>query len=216
MLSRVQNAVKHKKELNQYYNTLEHIKTSELDQYIKDTLIKDFSDKIRTLETSIESTKNINKEEMYNFISKNYLSYKRYEDERIKARENKVFGKEDIINLFVDALEGGSNYWYHIRNIPKDVRRDIPLSEAIGEYILNGGYIEFYDAEGEEYDDDSMDIYSDKDLLGTVDINSLLDAINKIKHDYPDVWENILDEQYDANDADIFLQLCVMGEVEFG
>jgi hypothetical protein len=40
--------------------------------------------------------------------------------------------------------------------------------------------------------------------------------ISITKEDYPKVWENILLEQYDANDADIFLQLCVMGEVQFG
>jgi hypothetical protein len=47
-------------------------------------------------------------------------------------------------------------------------------------------------------------------------MDSILEAITIIKKDYPDVWENILDEQYDANDADIFLQLCVMGEVVYG
>ena len=71
--------------------------------------------------------------------------------------------------------------------------------------------------EDEEYDeDDYTETHSDNGLLGTVDMDSILEAITIIKRDYPDVWENILDEQYDANDADIFLQLCVMGDVVFG
>jgi hypothetical protein len=212
-----QNMVRNEVKLKKIYSSVEQIKNNpDLEQHIKDTIVNQFSNEINVLRTSINASKNRDKKAVYNEIARNYLSHKRYEDDRIKARESKKFGREGIINLFVDALEGGSNYWYSIRNIPKDVRRGIPLSEAIGEYILNGGDIRFYNAEGEDYDNDSMDVYSDKDLLGTVDMDSLLDAINKIKNDYPEVWESILDEQYDANDADIFLQLCVMGEVVYG
>ena len=77
-------------------------------------------------------------------------------------------------------------------------------SEAIGEYVLRGGNIQVNDAEEEE------------DVLGTVDMDSLLDAIQKLKDDYPRVYENIIDEEYDAEDADVFFQLAVMGEVTFG
>ena len=37
-----------------------------------------------------------------------------------------------------------------------------------------------------------------------------------IKKDYPEIWENILLEQADAGDADVFLQLCVMGDIVYG
>jgi hypothetical protein len=43
-----------------------------------------------------------------------------------------------------------------------------------------------------------------------------LEAITIIKKEYPEVWENILLEQADAGDADVFLQLCVMGDVVYG
>jgi hypothetical protein len=184
-------------------------------------LKKDKENRIHQLEKYIKNWENTNREDIFNRVSTQYLNNKKYEEEKLKARESRTFGKEDIINLFVDALEGGSNYWYEIRHLPEDVRYKAkemgqPVSEAIGEYILNGGYIQFYDAEEEYDDDDYQEKYSDKGLLGTVDMNSILDAITIIKKDYPEVWENILDEQYDANDADIFLQLCVMGDVVFG
>jgi hypothetical protein len=188
--------------------------------YVLD-LKKDKENRIHQLEKYIKNWENTNREDIFNRVSTQYLNNKKYEEEKLKARESRTFGKEDIINLFVDALEGGSNYWYKIRHLPEDVRYKAkemgqPVSEAIGEYILNGGYIQFYDAEEEYDDDDYQEKYSDKGLLGTVDMNSILEAITIIKKDYPEVWENILDEQYDANDADIFLQLCVMGDVVFG
>lgn len=43
-------------------------------------------------------------------------------------------------------------------------------------------------------------------------MNSILEAITVIKKEYSQVWERILTEEYDA---DMFLQVCVMGEVVF-
>jgi hypothetical protein len=43
-----------------------------------------------------------------------------------------------------------------------------------------------------------------------------LDAIQKIKAEHPNVYNNIIDEDYDADDADVFFQIAVMGEVTFG
>jgi hypothetical protein len=221
VLSDTESAVEHKKKLKQNLEHLEHIKNLDLEQHLKDMLTKQILDNINVLRTSINSTKNRDRKAVYHEIARNYLSLKRYEDDRIKARESRTFGKEDVINLFVDALEGGSNYWYEIRHLPKEVSYKVKemgqsLSETIGEYILNGGYVQFYDAEEEYDDDDYTETHSDNGLLGTVDMDSILEAITIIKRDYPEVWENILDEQYDANDADIFLQLCVMGDVVFG
>jgi hypothetical protein len=184
-------------------------------------LKKDKENRIHQLEKYIKNWGDVDREEIFNRLKTQYLANKKYEEEKLKARESRTFGKEDIINLFVDALEGGSNYWYHIRHLPNEVRYKAKemgqsVSEAIGEYILKGGYVQFYDAEEEYDEDDYTETHSDNGLLGTVDMDSILEAITIIKRDYPDVWENILDEQYDANDADIFLQLCVMGDVVFG
>jgi hypothetical protein len=221
VLSDTKSAVEHKKNLKQNLERLEQVKNLDLEQHLKDMLTKQILDNINVLRTSIDSSKNRDRKAVYDEIAKRYLSWKRYEDDKLKARESKSFGKEDIINLFVDALEGGSNYWYEIRHLPKEVRYKAnemgqSVSEAIGEYILKGGYVQFYDAEEEYDEDDYTETHSDNGLLGTVDMDSILEAITIIKRDYPDVWENILDEQYDANDADIFLQLCVMGDVVFG
>lgn len=118
----------------------------------------------------------------------------------------KEITKQQIIDVLVTALEGGSNYWYYIKDIPNEVESNDskPLSEAIGEYILNDGEILIYDIEDED------------ELLGEVNMNKLLETITLLKQDYPEVYQNIINEDYDANDADIFFQLAVMGDVTFG
>lgn len=216
LLSDTESAVEAKKQLDHYNKVINDPKFDN-----QEWIQKAFKDQISALQNTINAAKNRDRKAVYHEIARNYLSWKRYEDDIVKARENRTFGKEDIVNLFVDALEGGSNYWYEIRHLPKEVRYKAkemgqPISETIGEYILNGGYVQFYDSEEEYDDDDYGETHSDNGLLGTVDMDSILEAITLIKKDYPEVWENILDEQYDANDADIFLQLCVMGEVVYG
>jgi hypothetical protein len=143
------------------------------------------------------------------FEFKRKKAYEDYEREKIERRKTKKIDKKDIIDLFVTALEGGSNYWYYLPRIPDGVREimaelDMELTEAIGEYVLRGGSIDINDAEDEET------------KLGTVDMTSLLEAIDILKNYYTRAYENIIDEEYDADDADIFFQLAVMGEVTFG
>jgi hypothetical protein len=143
------------------------------------------------------------------FDYKRKKAYEDYEREKIENRKTRKITKEDIIDIFVTALEGGSNYWYYIPTIPNGVRdimneTGMATSEAIGQYVLKGGYVQINDAEDEE------------EILGNIDMDGLLDAIQKVKTEYPDVYNNIIDEEYDADDADIFFQIAVMGEITFG
>jgi|694.fasta_scaffold02269_17 hypothetical protein len=155
--------------------------------------------------------------------------YERYKNEAL----NRNLTKEDIIDLFVTALEGGSNYWYYM-DLPDNIKSyGQYISEAVGEYILQGGKIYFYDdelrsevmynlrkgeykIEGDIIDQKRFDEDIEETYLGYVDMDKILDAISLIKKEYPNIWENILLEQSDAGDADVFLQLSVMGEVVFG
>ena len=129
-----------------------------------------------------------------------------------------------LIDLFITALEGGSNHWYYIKHIPRDVSYAMNHlgssgSDAIANYLMDGGKIYFYDIEEVDIHDDSDALSvedDDKGYLGYVDIDNILEGITILKRDYDDIYERILDEQYDANDADVFLQLCVMGEVVYG
>ena len=173
------------------------------------------------------------REDYINDYIERHKMNRRQEIELIKVRESKKLGKEDIIDIFVTALEGGSNYWYEIPFLPPRVsaiKRESGLatSEAIGEYILQGGSIDFHDLELIEYDRSDLSLaYNDsllppklinpeESFLGRVNMDSILDAVNLVKRDYPEVWNNILDENFDAGDAEVFLQVCIMGEVVYG
>jgi hypothetical protein len=179
---------------------------------VDDTIEKVMGDFIKQKENEIE---HYDRASVDSYLQSMIFDYKRkkayedYEREKIERRKTKKITKEDIIDIFVTALEGGSNYWYYIPTIPngvRDIQNEMGLatSEAIGQYVLKGGYVQINDAEDEE------------EVLGNIDMDGLLDAIQKIKSDYPRVYENIIDEDYDADDADVFFQIAVMGEVTFG
>ena len=220
-----------------------HIKNNpDIDEKMFDYLIKDYESKVKQYER--------NKKNLENFDFENYVKsgieqdihggaysmsynirYEKYKEEAL----NRKLTKEDIIDILVTALEGGSNYWY-LMDLPENIKSyGQSISEAVGEYILQGGSIDFFDRE-EYYDvrdafkngdyniGDSEDMKDEKSYkedieetkLGYIDMDKILDAITKIKSEYPEIWENILLENADAGDADVFLQLCVMGEVVYG
>jgi len=203
-------------------------------------IIKEFKQKIKQYEINKKNLENFNFEEKLkkaieqdiyggaNTMSYN-IRYKKYEKEAL----NRTLTKNNIIDLFVTSLEGGSNYWYYM-DLPDNIKTyGQSTSEAVGEYILQGGEIYFYDVEeyenvvrnkekgeyniqGDLIDQKSYKEDLDDTYLGYVDMDKVLESIPIIKKDYPEIWERILLEQADAGDADVFLQLCVMGKVVYG
>lgn len=203
-ITKLKNDIKH------WQSTITNINnTDKLDDSQKELLLKELNYRLKNLNTQLNSYQTHTRDVIYKDVYNNFLINKKYQQQLEFNRKNKTFSKEDIEDLFVTALEGGSNYWYLIKNIPKEIRYQVkelkqPLAEAIANHVINGGYIQFFDVENQD------------ELLGTVDMDKLLDAISLLKKDYPDTWNNIIDENADANDADIFLQLAVMGDVVFG
>ncbi len=212
------------------------MKTTNFSPEEKDSLLKQFQkmklEKEREYEVASSYYKRLidEKDEIINeiykreLVSADGLGYRITREKQRAENMNKKLDSNDLINLFVNALEGGSNYWYYIKHIPREVEYAInhmgeSSSEAIGKYLLGGGKIYFYDVEevGDGDDSDALSVEDDdKGYLGYVDMDKILDGITLLKRDYVDSYENILDGQDDANDADIFLQLCVMGDVVYG
>ena len=113
-------------------------------------------------------------------------------------------------NIFVTALEGGSNYWYEIQDytleIVRSVEPDGPLSVATWKAIAeHGAEIDVYDAESE-------------DILGTLTYDSIKDRLQLINDEGQALvcMMNMITGDYDAGDADAVFQYLVMGEVAFG
>lgn len=118
---------------------------------------------------------------------------------------------DDIMeNVFVTALEGGSNYWYEIKDytleIIRSVEPDGPLSVSTWQAIANHGVeVDVYDIENDE-------------ILGTLTYDSIKDRLQLINDEGQALacMMNLIMEEYDASDADAVFQYLVMGEVVFG
>jgi len=201
---------KNKNDIKNWQTVIDKIKkTDTIDDKMKEIFTKDFYEKIKYAQSYLKNFQNQSKDSIHKEIYNKFVNNKKYQQELELTRKNKTFTNQDIEDLFVTALEGGSNYWYYIKNIPKEIKYQVkelkqPLADAIAKHVIDGGYIQFFDVEDEN------------ELLGTVDMDKLLDAISLLKKNYPDTWNNILDEDCDADCADIFLQLAVMGDVTFG
>ena len=224
-LERLKNNIQELQKQVDLYSNFDFSNISDLHDSVKDFIIQDFiKPKKKELEKLKNGLENFNFEDwkqkkmqwhLYSAGGVGFsFRYNRYREEAL----NRKLTKEDIIDLFVTALEGGSNYWYYM-DLPDNIKSyGQSISEAVGEYILQGNKVYFYvhELRSDVIDQKRFDEDIDETYLGSVDMDKILDSISVIKTEYPEIWENILLEQADAGDADVFLQLCVMGEIVFG
>jgi hypothetical protein len=121
----------------------------------------------------------------------------------------------DILeNIFVTALEGGSNYWYYLPSKEvKKIREAVPkteepaLSMAMFMAIFDKGVeVAIHDLENPE------------DCLGTISHDSIKESIRSISDDdrYNNFWNAELNEDGDGESSDVIFQYFVMGEIVFG
>lgn len=140
---------------------------------------------------------------------RNQLTTNQFNQMEIKTK----ISREVLEDVFVTALEGGSNYWYFLpdhsiqlirRAVPKE--EDPYLSTAILKAILDHDVkVAINDAENE---DEVVGIIT-KDL-----INPRLQLLSESKLKW--ALDAHLNEQGDADSADIVFQYIAMGEVVFG
>jgi hypothetical protein len=109
-------------------------------------------------------------------------------------------------DLFITALEGGSNYWYHI--VVNDLMPP-NSNKSLSERIFN-----------EVYDNDrTFAVYEDNKngtFLGVIDKSSLEIASKRETLINNKIFTDIEREGWDAETADVWFQLVVMGEVIYG
>jgi hypothetical protein len=101
--------------------------------------------------------------------------------------------RERVGDLFVGAVEGGSTYW----------ARDLELPRGRGWYynrMLNHGFA-VTDAEGTRHE---------------VTPEKIERALNRMASEHPRHFADFREGQDDATTADVFFQLCVLGEVVYG
>lgn len=125
----------------------------------------------------------------------------------------KVIDRETLENIFVTAIEGGSNYWYFLSDdAVKSIREAVPreknpyLSTAILEAILDHNVcVPINDCENEE------------DIVGVITKSTMLDRL-QLLYESPHKWalERELSGDGDADSSDVCFQYMAMGEIVYG
>jgi hypothetical protein len=120
--------------------------------------------------------------------------------------------KQRVADLLCSALEGGSNYWYQIE---KFITPPTPVAHTgldgiyrhVDYPLCDGGAIVVSDRRGASPDDVKTT---------TVDWPRLQEGLRLMAERYPRHFGDWLAERDDADTGDVFLQLCVLGEVVYG
>lgn len=149
----------------------------------------------------VENAKQVLESKGYTIIDK---------DKLVVTRE---VTREVLENVFVTALEGGSNYWYYLsEGAIRIIRNVVPKSEekylaiAMAKALLEHNVrIPINDAEDED------------EIIGYLDMKTLPQRLNRLANS-DDSWalSNELDENGDASSSDVVFQYLVMGEVVYG
>ena len=125
-----------------------------------------------------------------------------------------VVPREVLENVCVTALEGGSNYWYHLSDEAyRVIRKAVPknedpyLSTAILKAVLDHNVdVPINDAEDED------------EVLGYLSAKTLAERMQKLYENEASKWAlmNELNQEGDGDSSDVVFQFMVMGEVVFG
>jgi len=121
--------------------------------------------------------------------------------------------RETLENIFITALEGGSNYWYYITDETlKKIRDTVPksadffLSTAIFKAVMDLGV-----------EVDIHDIEDTDELLGVLSYKTITKRLQLLADSaYSWALKNELDDNGDANSSDVIFQYLVMEDVVFG
>ena len=134
------------------------------------------------------------------------------EEKKPIGKINKVaITYEMFEDWIVTAIEGGSNYWYSIQDeaIPKSIiekyeEEKLPFSILFSKAIwIDKAPVTVHDIETEE-------------PIGQINMKSVKKALETICGHHENVFDALMNQEHDAEDADVFFQYAVMGELTFG
>jgi hypothetical protein len=130
----------------------------------------------------------------------------------MEIKINQTISREVLEDIFVTALEGGSNYWYYLpAESIKAIRKAVPKSEdpylstAILKAILDHDVkVAINDAENED------------EVVGVI-TRGTMQARLQLLADSQSKWalESHIKEEGDAGSADVVFQYLTMGEVVY-
>jgi hypothetical protein len=125
----------------------------------------------------------------------------------MNIKVNLEVAEQRLQDILTNALEGGSNYWYFIKefNYPEgQTKESLGIEFAHVELPFKGGSLTFIDQEeddGKEY---------------TLDLEAIRKGTEVMAEKYPKHFSDFLAEDDDAITADVWLQCCLFGEAIYG
>ena len=144
-------------------------------------------------------------------MTKYFIIYKSIKSNKMEVKINVT--REVLEDVFVTALEGGSNYWYFLpEHSIQAIRRAVPkeedpyLSTAILKAILDHDVkVAINDADDEE------------NVVGVITRGTMQARLQMLADsDLKWALDAHIKEQGDAESADIVFQYIAMGEVIYG
>lgn len=123
----------------------------------------------------------------------------------VVAVVEKEISTSQIMDMIITAMEGGSNYWFLLT---------VPYQPTKWEKQINDKTLCIVVYDIEEHHDALIE-GEDVEPLGVLSCQSIKSGIEKMITDWPHAFQRWMDGTYDAGDADIFFQLCCMGEVVY-
>jgi hypothetical protein len=127
-----------------------------------------------------------------------------------------TLSEQKLSDILITAFEGGVGYWCQIvkYDIPAGAMSPIPDMQDFKHGwapLVEGGGIWVQDAENPGKNNPDAAFERTK-----LDRDHLQSGLTLCAKHHPHVFSRILEDQYDSCDADIVVQLAVMGSVVFG
>lgn len=118
-------------------------------------------------------------------------------------------GSEDLLNLFIDAFEGGSNYWYQIVEHSREYQLVIDDSTVYDSLkdTLDGNLQSWVKINAPDYPEFEPALITCK---------SIENGLRSMMQDNPRHFIELIRNNGDAETSDVFLQHVVFGKVIFG
>lgn len=121
--------------------------------------------------------------------------------------------EQSMEDMFVTALEGGSNYWYWLQESEvAKIRKAVPKSEeeclsvALSRAVMKHGV----DVAIHDYEDQES-------MLGVISMDTIEKRLQKLA-DSEQSWalNSMMTDDMDGDAADVIFQYITLGEVVFG
>jgi len=182
---------------------LQQITRFDLDEYKAFYGLVDFPDEIDILDLGYFHGRNISEEPAHEWRKE-----KKQIEELASAPENDhAFSKQQREDLLVTALEGGSNYWYCLGDISrqiKDFLPDQPTAIRLLEAVYNNKSIPVFDLE------------NPTELLGELSLETISKGEQSMFENSPEYYNQVIEDGWDADTADVWFQYVILNEITFG